>query len=144
MKNKAKYYIYRNLHKDCFSIKHKGIVIAHAQYILAHGVQYKVNQKGREQVLREGRKQVHAYVVCDRYTILEADKGMPWSSRTVKDVCDSKYNTEVYYNPYKQDSFTVQGSPIKHSEVALLGNNKVWLSKKHAERHEVETFCGMI
>lgn len=64
----AKYYIYKNLTKGCWSVRYKGKVIAHADNILAEGVEFRVNEKGRDRVRREGKKYVHAYIVADKFT----------------------------------------------------------------------------
>jgi len=50
---KAKHYIYRNLTRGGFSVKHKGKVIAHCDNILAMGATFRVNEKTRQRVLNE-------------------------------------------------------------------------------------------
>ena len=47
-KRKAKYYIYRNLHKNCFSIKYKNKVIDYSEVLIAENVTFKVNKKGKK------------------------------------------------------------------------------------------------
>lgn len=89
---KAKYYIYWNLHKDCWSVKYRGKVIKHTECLTAFGVEYRVSEKGRERVLREGRKNVHAYVVADEILYYFADEG-------VEDFGNATYN------PYKGPHF---------------------------------------
>ena len=58
-------YVYKNLHKDCWSIKQHGLVKAHIPKDHAIGLwdcYFHVDAKGREKVLREKRKNVHAFV----------------------------------------------------------------------------------
>lgn len=59
--------VYRNLHLKAWSIMavdgpYKGKVIAHADWIGLWGPKFIVNEAGRQRVLREGKKNVHAFV----------------------------------------------------------------------------------
>lgn len=56
--------VYYNLHKNLFSVKDAktGLVIGHAEMVNLSNVVFKVSEAGRQRVLREGRKNVHAYV----------------------------------------------------------------------------------
>ena len=54
--------VYRNLHKKCWSVRQRGKVKLHTDYICLKDVEFKVSQKGRERVLREQRKNVHAFI----------------------------------------------------------------------------------
>jgi len=53
---------YMNLHKKCFSIRHKGRVIEHAKTVVLVNAQLFVQPAGREKCRVEGRKNVHAGV----------------------------------------------------------------------------------
>lgn len=55
--------VYKNLHNDKFSIRcsKSKLVIAHADDLYLLDVKFIVQQKGRERVLNEKRKNVHAY-----------------------------------------------------------------------------------
>jgi hypothetical protein len=96
--------VYFNLHKKCFSVQHKGIVIKHVDSITLKNVKYKVSEAGRQRVLRERKKNVHAFVVGEMV------------EENVE--CDTK----VSYNPYKYNSFViaVDGTPLFNSECAFL------------------------
>ena len=64
--------VYYNLHKKCYSIvslekENYGRVIKHENYVPLTNAQFKVSEKGRQRVLREQKKNVHAYV-CLLYT----------------------------------------------------------------------------
>lgn len=101
----AKYYIYRNLHTKTFSVRYKGKVIAHPRIFTAYGVTFKVNQIGRQKVLNERRKNVHAFVVCDYWE--ETLKG-----KRIKD--------RAFYDPYKGTSFVDRSiTPIFNTKIAL-------------------------
>ena len=102
--------VYRNLHKGCFSVQHKGRVIAHVSEIALVDVEFRVSQAGRARVLKEGRKNVHAKV---------------WGTITQQKI--EKDLTEVYYNPYKTETFVVGDTAIFTATYCLLKNNKVWI-----------------
>lgn len=106
-RSKAKYYIYRNLRQDCFSIKYKGVVVGRATNIIAINPSFQVSEAGRQRVVSERRKNVHAYVVCDDYLL------NPEHYEVVN-------KGEVTYNPYKNDSFQCDGQPIFKSDYAQL------------------------
>lgn len=91
---KAKYYIFRNLTRNCFSVKYKGKVIAHCDTFIAKNAHTKVNKATRARVVHEKKKYVHAYVVCESIAI---DECIPMH-----------HTTELKYNPFKQSSFTLQ------------------------------------
>ena len=82
--------VYRNLNANCYSIKQDGVVKAHASQVVLDDVTWTVSEAGRQRVIRDGRKNVHAYAV-GRLAVyayaLDADA--------------------VYYNPYKVDGFRV-------------------------------------
>lgn len=105
----AQEYVYRNLHRECWSVRLRGRVVAHEQDVWIHTAQFKVSEPGRQRVLREKRKNVHAFV-SGRRTIASR----PWSSATDlygKPVC-------VKYNPYKSGHFYTE---IELPEVAIGG-----------------------
>ena len=60
-----KIYVYRNLNQKCWSIKYRGLVIAHTPTAFMWDVEFRVNEAGRQRVLKEGVKNVHAYAVCE-------------------------------------------------------------------------------
>ena len=83
--------IYRNLHKDCWSVRYRGLVVAHANTVRLANVQFVVNQGGYERFLREGRKNVHAFIVGE---LLELDGPKPQNT-----------GLEVTYNPKASNMF---------------------------------------
>ena len=84
--------VYWNLHKNCFSVKQNGIVKAHTDWVCLKGVEFKVSQKGRERVLREKRKNVHAYAVGYIASVIDNDN-------------EPGEEYRVTYNPYKNETF---------------------------------------
>ena len=124
--------VYFNLHKKLFSVRDckTGRVIDHTNHIAIANPQFVVRKAGRERVLRERKKNVHAFV---RGYILPEDD----------EACARNYfhtvfhGKEVTYNPYKWDSFVVKdisdsgyvtAKPIDKATLAVLsggGDQKV-------------------
>lgn len=79
-----KVFVYFNLHKKLFSIKalegsNKGRVIAHSSSVSLKDASCKVSEAGRQRVIKEKRKNVHAGVVG---TLLEKP------NKDVPNLCD--------------------------------------------------------
>jgi hypothetical protein len=88
--------VYWNLHKKCWSVRHKGKVVAHVNSIALGDVQWVVRPAGNAKVRREGKKNVHAFargIVKDSSTY-----PFPWN------VTGPNWQP-VTYNPYKHTSF---------------------------------------
>lgn len=92
--------VYRNLHKNCFSIKRRGLVVGHAEALYMENVTFVVSEAGRQRVLRTKRKTVHATVNADNFTV--RPKADPFPTHGV---ASDKVWTEIHYNPYKCDGF---------------------------------------
>lgn len=96
-----KVFVYFNLHRKCFSIKalegvNKGRVVAHSDKVLVFDATFKVSEAGRQRVLRERKKNVHAGVVG--HWIGSIDDEL-----TIERIV---YNgTPITYNPYKYNTF---------------------------------------
>ena len=105
----TKVFVYFNLHKKCFSIKSlkTGRVIQHSNEVTLENCQFKVTEAGRQRVLKQKRKNVHAGVVG-------------YITSSSEEVCD----TEVRYNPYKYMTF------VKSDEQPIFAARKVVLSAK--------------
>jgi hypothetical protein len=58
-------FVYRNLDKPCFIVKcaQTNKILAHAKYVELADARLVVSEAGRERVLREKRKNIHAGVV---------------------------------------------------------------------------------
>jgi len=105
--------IYRNLHRNCWSIRDNktGKVIGHTDSIHLKDADLIVRQSGREKVLQEKRKNVHAFI-----------KGRIES-------CEDKHIEQISYNPYKYNSFILTESKksIFHSDhIYLNDKGEVW------------------
>jgi hypothetical protein len=82
--------VYRNLHKNTWSIRSRttGRVIRRADNVVVKNVKFVVQPAGRQRVLDEERKNVHAFV---RGTI------SPISTAMLTQVA---FNVQIKYNPY--------------------------------------------
>lgn len=86
--------VYRNLHKNCWSVVSRsgddyGRVIAHTMELRLLCAEFKVSESGRQRVLREQKKNVHASV---------------WGFVEVLDF-NPLGGERVSYNPYKACRF---------------------------------------
>jgi hypothetical protein len=95
--------IYWNLHKHCFSVRKDGRVVCHVVRAFVDSPEFVVRKTGREKVLRDKRKNVHAFV-----------RGILWSLDDLRmDLLNSVEAIPVSYDPYKNESFVMRsGLPI--------------------------------
>jgi hypothetical protein len=115
----TKVFVYYNLHKKCWSVRDYKTrrVIDHTHEIILHNCTFKVSQSGRNRVLKEQRKNVHAGIV----------------GYVGNDVGDIANNTNwskevrITYNPYKYDSFVKlpEESAVSKAEYCMLVNKSV-------------------
>lgn len=105
-----KVFVYYNLHRHVWSVRamegpDKGRVIAHEKEVQLEGVTFKVSEAGRQRVLEQRRKNVHAGVVgeytpgcCDDLLFYDSDR--------------------VTYNPYNAPTFTRRGgkTPVNSAD----------------------------
>lgn len=87
-----KCYVYKNLHNGLWSIQQAGRVVCHTDDICLADVEFRVRRGGRERVLRERKKNVHAFTI-----------GYLCSPSHVYNV--TREMVPVSYNPYRGDSF---------------------------------------
>lgn len=137
--------VYRNLHNGKYSIqartgKFKGKVIGHADAVIMESVDFKVSENGRQRVLKEKKKNVHAFVEGD----LLAVRGISEfnNSRIMYSVPAwplSVYRGDgVTYNPYKYNSFVYSDTkaPIASASRVVLDNQGIHLSGAY------DAFCS--
>jgi len=98
-------FVYFNLHKKVWSVKalegpNKGRVIQHATNMVLRDCRFKVSEAGRQRVILEKRKNVHAGVVGTLETSPDA-----WALGTLATVA-------VTYNPYKAGTFVIKGADV--------------------------------
>jgi hypothetical protein len=105
--------VYRNLRNGLLSVQTKinrsWIVAGHVNSILLSDVTFNVSQAGRERVIKNKRKNVHAFVYG---TLVEIETG-------------DTFPVAVKYNPYKYTSFVVNDSPIFAAKVAVVSTSGI-------------------
>ena len=117
-----KVFVYKNLHKDCWSIKQDGLVKAHTDNVTLYNVMMKVNQRGRERTIREQRKNVHAGISGYLSSKFFSDA---WD-----DIAEDEL-IEITYNPYKYASFVDRSTkkPRWFACIAKLNKKSVFVEK---------------
>jgi hypothetical protein len=113
-------FVYFNLHRKCLSVKalegeRKGRVIAHADMVVLDNVTFKVSEAGRQRVIREQRKNVHAGVVGELESM-----GI---NTAMLSIAEALYSP-LKYNPYKFDSFVhaVNETPVRNAKRAIIAS----------------------
>lgn len=105
-----------HLHKKCFSIRHAATrkVIGYTDRIVLREVSFPISTAGRLRVLREKKKNVHAFV-----------QGY-YDAR--EQYSDQVAFREAYYNPYRVSAFVDRETlePIGTADLVLCENGKVY------------------
>lgn len=102
--------VYRNLNRKSLSVvalegPYKGKVVAHPMNVCLSNCKFVVQPAGRSRVLREKRKNVHAFVRGD----VNWPSSYPRTGRVAT------------YNPYKNSSFVLRsGKPVHASRKAVI------------------------
>ena len=94
--------VYRNLHNNKFSLRQGGLVRGHAGAVFLTEAVFIVRESGRQKVLRERSKNVHAWVMGN---VLETMSEAPEGLQSRYQLHEWNGWKEAYYNPYKVDSF---------------------------------------
>lgn len=115
-------FIYWNLHRACWSIKalegpSRGRVVAHASDWQVTDATFKVSEAGRQRVLREQRKNVHAGVVGTLTAVTRLGVHSPAVAHLPNAPSFPGANypgyavASVTYSPYRAGTFTTQQEP---------------------------------
>lgn len=108
--------IYFNLHKKLLSVQAKvdgrWKVVAHVEDAYVRNATFKVSEAGRQRVIKEKRKNVHAYILGE----LEAE---------ISYLSDKPFHP-VRYNPYETNKFQCQGESIDRAEEVILHGKRVF------------------
>lgn len=103
--------VYWNVRRKIWSVRVRGKVLLHTAHCTILNPRFKVSEAGRQRVLRERCKNVHAYIEGEVYP-----PGM---------IAES--GRRVSYNPYKGPSFYLVGSneAVLKGRWAILQENAV-------------------
>ena len=133
--------VYYNLQRHCLSVidAETGLLYCHAHRVELHNAKFRVQLAGRNRVIKEKRKNVHAYVVGDCHDIGEVSKeryhlvrgkvekyeicqceGTMWCEECVPE--SAEQFRHATYNPYKYDTFVddVSGESLFKSERVVV------------------------
>lgn len=108
-------YVYRNLHRDAWSLRVRGRVVAHEECVVLLNAEFKVGEKSRKRAVREKRRNVHAFVV-GKYDHADVHPN----------AC--RGGIRVRYNPFKGPHFTDRRgrAVLRALLVAMLGDGRVY------------------
>jgi hypothetical protein len=107
----AKYYIYRNLHKGGFSVKHRGRVVARPKTFVLENPELNVSEAGQRRARATRQRNVHAYIVGSKF--VERDRR------------PTGLKGKLYYNPFTCETFVDYDTqrPIKElNQVVFSGD----------------------
>jgi hypothetical protein len=112
--------VYYNLHKNVLSVRRGGRVQLHTEALELDNVKFVVQPAGREKVLKEKRKNVHAFV-RGNYKCSGKNARLPWNSLWKR----------VRYNPYNFKTFMVVHSsielvPIHEAGRVIIKDKEIW------------------
>ena len=108
--------IYYNFHKKLFSVQEKvngsWKVVEYTKEIFLRNATFKVSEAGRQRVLKEKRKNVHAFILGERFPFIPKS---------------FVYRDEISYNPYKGPNFMVvsEDKPLDKAKYVTILNGKV-------------------
>jgi hypothetical protein len=117
--------VYYNLHKHCLSVRDRATrrVAHHASRVMLEAVRFSVSEAGRQRVLREQRKNVHAFV-RGRLAALDTDL-----DDTYLDVEDPAQRwRRATYNPYRVSTFVDRdtGEPVHHATQVIVAGRAIY------------------
>ena len=103
--------VYYNLHKKCLSVRKRGLVVDHVRSILLKDAKFVVQPAGRKKVIKEKRKNVHAYVSGERVAVASFDGK----------------SERITYNPYKNKSFVSveTGKPVYSKDIVSIDGRSI-------------------
>ena len=116
--------VYRNLHKDCISVRQGNLVKCHTDNVILRDFKTIVSKKGQDRVRREKAKNVHAFI--EGYVVSHTET---CRDENQQKLIDFEWG-ELYYNPYKTDDWTEleTGQAVDRGEYADIATNFVLAS----------------
>ena len=124
-------YVYRNLTKGCWSLKSvkTGRVLAHAGSLTLKDPVFKVSEAGRQRVIRDQQKNVHAGIVGTVMGPVEHEvwinsKGVP-ARKIAVTYNPYRFSTFVTKEPYQNDLGYTQ-FPVHRSDGAIFNGSSVY------------------
>ncbi len=107
--------VYYNLHKECLSVRHKGLVVLHPDYALIQRAKLVVQPAGRRRVRREKKKNVHAFIRGEFVPVI----GPPTSWMNTAQ--------SIHYNPYHNKTFVDKDNkPVYSATYVFVEGKNIW------------------
>ena len=88
--------VFKNLKYGCYSIMQRGVIRASAKQVRLSNVEFRVRESGRQRMLSEKRKNVHAFAVGHL-----VDYVHPGDERELEPMV----GRSAFYDPYRYPSF---------------------------------------
>lgn len=117
--NKTLVRVYFNLHKNVLSVQEKTAkgwrVAAHTPFLALENVNFKVSEAGRQRVIKQKKKNVHAFVI-----------GVVTNWRKMLTIP----SIEVTYNPYRRGEFFRKdnGESIHRAESIMISGKNLLIN----------------
>jgi len=110
--------VFKNWKHDCYSIMQHGKLLASAKQVRLAGVEFRVRESGRQRMLREQRKNVHAFATGELLDYVH-----PHESRNL----EKPVGRNVYYDPYAFPTFVdfETQSPVRSADLVHFDEDGV-------------------
>ncbi len=130
-------HVYRNLTKKCWSVRHKGKVIEHRDFVTLENPQFVVQPAGRARVIKEKRKNVHAYI---KGKILDITLHVTPRMLSHGEALPVRYNPYLapnffYYNEFQME-LEEYDEPMKTHKYAYLTEKGAFVSQERTDDME--------
>lgn len=132
-----RYRVYKNLHRNCFSIKSKGLVVGYCDAVTILEPRFITSEAGRQRVIKERAKNVHAFIegyLSDVEGLVLKD-GRSVIETPLKTPSDAPQGI-LTYNPYEHIGFVdkatgalleaFEGNPVVAVRLDVEGENLYW------------------
>lgn len=122
--------VYKNLHNGLWSVRSRstGRVIAHVEECTVENAKFVVQPAGRQRVLSQKRKNVHAFVRGDLLSANESSTiAVGWCEKSLGIQAPQMRGKSITYNPYAYGTFVYRDdhSPIREAPYASLSKTGV-------------------
>ena len=113
-------HVYRNLNRSgvVYSIRQKGLVVAHATHLTMDECEFIINRAGQLRARESGKRNVHAYV--KGYI---SDKGMITEEKSFE--LNDPLPMKIKYNPYTHDNFIIGEVKVRFARGVIFNKNGV-------------------
>lgn len=106
---------------DVISVKIPGQHIAYASWVSLRGAEFKVSEHGRQRCIREGVRNVHAWIVGDEILRVGAD----WSHAQAERPAGYR---QAVYDPFRGGAFVDSETlePVMRADLVIMAGKNVY------------------